>query len=299
MPSLDWDKLRIFHAVAEAGSLTRGGEILNLSQSAVSRQISALEESLSTSLFHRHARGLILTEHGEILFRTAHEMYGKVARAEGILKDDKDKPRGDLRVTTTVGIGSTWLTPRMKEFIDIYPDIRVELILDDHVLDLEMREADVAIRLNSATQQDLIQRRLFVGSYHLYASPRYLKENGTPRTVEDLNDHNLILYGTHTPLPIRTMNWPERLGRQDPPWREAVIRVNSIYGIMQAITSGIGIGSLPDYITYSNPGLVRILEDIDGPPIETYFVYPSELRDSKRVGVFRDFLLRKVREWRF
>ena len=161
MPSLDWDKLRIFHAVAEAGSLTRGGELLNLSQSAVSRQISALEDNLKTPLFHRHARGLILTEQGEILFRAAHDMYGKVVRAEGILKDDKDKPRGDLRVTTTVGIGSTWLTPRMSEFIDIYPDINVELILDDRSLDLGMREADVAIRLVPSTQDDVIQRKLF------------------------------------------------------------------------------------------------------------------------------------------
>lgn len=299
MPSLDWDKLRIFHAVAEAGSLTRGGEMLNLSQSAVSRQISALEDNLKTPLFHRHARGLILTEQGEVLFRTAHDMYGKVVRAEGILKEDKDKPRGDLRVTTTMGIGSTWLTPRMKEFTDIYPDINVELILDDRNLDLGMREADVAIRLIPSTQEDLIQRRLFIGGYHLYASHAYIKEHGLPQSLEDLDTHKIVLYGHHTPLPYEMMNWPERIGRKTKPWREPVFRVNSVYGILQAVESGIGLGALPDYITHENNRVVRVLNEIETPHMETYFVYPSELKDSKRVGVFRDFLLRKVKEWKF
>lgn len=299
MPSLDWDKLRIFHAVADAGSLTKGGEKLGLSQSAVSRQISALEERLGTPLFHRHARGLILTEQGELLFQTAHEIYGKVVRAEGMLKVDKEKPRGALRVTSTVGIGSTWLTPRMKEFIDIYPDIKLELILDDRNLDLSMREADVAIRLQPSTQEDLIQRRLLVGGYHLYASPAYLKEKGMPQSLEDLDHHDLILYGRHTPLPYEMMNWPERAGRTKKPWREPVLRVNSIYGILKAVESGVGIGALPDYITYENNLVVRILNDIEVPKMETYFVYPEELRNSKRVGVFRDFLLQKVKEWKF
>src|SRR5271169_4006670 len=128
---MDWDKLRIFHSVAEAGSFTHAGEALNLSQSAVSRQISALEESLKTSLFHRHARGLILTEQGEVLYRTAHEVFAKLAMAEAMLTDSKDRPRGELKVTTTVGFGSTWVAPRIKEFIELYPDVAVNLVLND------------------------------------------------------------------------------------------------------------------------------------------------------------------------
>ena len=95
---MDWDKLRIFHAVAEAGSFTHAGELLNLSQSAVSRQISALEESLNVPLFHRHARGLILTEQGELLYRTAHEVFAKLAMAEAQLERKKaNQPSGWLR----------------------------------------------------------------------------------------------------------------------------------------------------------------------------------------------------------
>lgn len=299
MPSLDWDKLRVFHAVAEAGSLTRGGDTLNLSQSAVSRQISALEENLGTSLFHRHARGLILTEQGEELFRTAHDIYGKVARAEGILKDKKDKPSGDLRVTASVGLGSTWLTPRLKEFIEVYPEIRLDLILEDGELDLGMREADIAIRLTKATQPDLIQRPLFVGGYHIYASVGYLDKHGTPMVMEDLRDHKIVLYGAHTDLPFQGMNYIENVGNAETGFIEPVLRINSIYGILKAVESGIGIAALPDYIAYGNEKVVRILRDVDVPPMETWFVYPEELRNSKRVAVFRDFLLRKVKEWQF
>src|SRR3954451_16691666 len=144
---VDWDKLRIFHAVAEAGSFTHAGHELGLSQSAVSRQISALELDLNVPLFHRHARGLILTEQGEVLYRTAHDVFAKLAAAQTRLMDSKDKPTGELRITTTVGLGSVWLTPHLTEFTDLYPQIQVTLMLDDRELDLAMLEADVAIRL--------------------------------------------------------------------------------------------------------------------------------------------------------
>src|SRR5262249_51746727 len=144
---MDWDKLRVFHAVAEAGSFTRAGEALNLSQSAVRRRVSAWEESLKAPRFHRHARGLIVTEQGELLFRTVREVFAKLAMAEAQLSESKERPKGTLKVTASVGLGSTWLAPRIGEFIEIYPDVSVDLVLADGELDLSMREADVAIRL--------------------------------------------------------------------------------------------------------------------------------------------------------
>jgi len=168
---MDWDKLRVFHAVAEAGSFTHAGEALNLSQSAVSRQISALEESLSVPLFHRHARGLILTEQGELLYATAREVFAKLAMTEGLLTESKDRPKGPLKVTTSVAFGSIWLTPRIREFLELYPDIQVAMVVDDSELDLSMREADVAIRMSPPRQPDLVQRHLMTVRVHLYASP--------------------------------------------------------------------------------------------------------------------------------
>ena len=188
---MDWDKLKVFHAAAEAGSFTHAGEQLGLSQSAVSRQVSALEQELAVSLFHRHARGLILTEQGELLFRTAHDVFMKLEAARAKLTDSRERPNGDLRVTTTPGIGVHWLTPRLGEFTELYPDVHITLLTTDEELDLAMREADVAIRLRQPTQPDLIQRKLFSVHFHVYASPEYLKKFGTPRTLEDLDKRGL------------------------------------------------------------------------------------------------------------
>jgi DNA-binding transcriptional LysR family regulator len=158
---MDWDKLRIFHAAAQAGSFTHAGERLNMSQSAVSRQVSALEHDLGVALFHRHARGLILTEQGEHLFAAANEVLIKLEAVRSTLTESSEKPTGILRITTTVGIGSTWLTERIHEFCELYPAVSVRLILDDGELDLAMRQADVALRLRQPVQPDLIQRKLF------------------------------------------------------------------------------------------------------------------------------------------
>jgi len=296
---MDWDKLRIFHAVAEAGSFTHAGERLNLSQSAVSRQISALENSLKVPLFHRHARGLVLTEQGDLLYRTAHDVFGKLAMAEAMLTDSKERPRGELRISTTVAFGSTWLAPRLNEFLETYPEIEVHLILSDRSLDLSMREADLAIRMTPPTQAELIQRHLLTVHVHIFASPGYIKRHGMPATPEDLDDHRVIVYGHDSSPPVPDVNWLLRLGRPTNDLRKPSLTVNNVYAIMRAIQNGGGLGALPDFMAQKNDELVRVLPDLDGPRIDAYFVYPEELRASKRISVFRDFLLRKVAESRF
>jgi DNA-binding transcriptional LysR family regulator len=295
---MDWDKLRVFHAVAEAGSFTHAGEALNLSQSAVSRQISALEESLNVPLFHRHARGLILTEQGELLYATAREVFAKLAMTEGLLTESKDRPKGPLKVTTSVAFGSIWLTPRIREFLELYPDIQVAMVVDDSELDLSMREADVAIRMSPPRQPDLVQRHLMTVRVHLYASPEYLKKHGTPRRPEDLDQHRLVVYGDEARAPISNINWLLEAGIKPGQERRPILQVNNTYGLFRAVSSGLGIAALPDYVAVEAPELVRILPELTGPPVEAYFVYPEELRTSKRISVFRDFLIRKVAEAR-
>jgi len=293
---MDWDKLRIFHAVAEAGSFTHAGESLNLSQSAVSRQISALEESLNVSLFHRHARGLILTEQGELLYRTAHEVFAKLAMAEAQLSESKDRPKGQLKVTTTVALGSTWLAPRMGEFLEVYPDVTVDLLLDDRELDLSMREADVAIRMAPPRQPELIQRHLMTVHMHVYAAPSYIKRYGLPKSPEDLEPHKVIVYGEETKPPVPDVNWLLKLGVKGDGLRRPSLTVNNVYAIQRAAQAGLGLAALPEFMVQGTSNLVRVMPDIEGPRIDAYFVYPEELRNSKRIQVFRDFLLRKVAE---
>ncbi len=295
---MDWDKLRIFHAVADAGSFTHAGHELNLSQSAVSRQISALEDDLNVPLFHRHARGLILTEQGEVLYRTAHDVFTKLAAAKTRLMDSKEKPSGELRITTTVGLGSIWLTPRIKEFMELYPDIQVQLLLEDEELDLSMREADVAIRLRRPTQPDLIQRKLFTVHHHVFASVDYVKKHGIPKSAEDLDKHRILIFGTSATY-LNNLTMLQTAGRAEGDPRPVALRVNSAYGLRRAAQSGAGIAILADYLVASDMNLVQIDLPIDTPEYDTYFVYPEELKETKRVTAFRDFLVSKAREWSF
>ena len=290
---LDWDKLRVFHAVAEAGSFTHASETLNLSQSAVSRQISALEEALGVSLFHRHARGLIPTEQGDLLYKTVHDVFAKLNNVESLLTETKENAEGTLRVTTSVGFGSVWLTGRLKEFIRSYPAIEVTLRLDDQELDLAMREADVAIRFNEPKQPDLVQRHMGSLRSNLYASPEYLKERGLPRTLAELNNHDVVLFGEGV-VPVASVHWLADILHKNKIASRSVLRVNNLYGIYRAVKAGIGIGPLPEYFLQEGRGIVQVLPELEGPPIEAYFVYPKELRNSARVTVFRDFLVREI-----
>jgi DNA-binding transcriptional LysR family regulator len=297
---IDWDKLRVFHAAAHAGSFTKAGETLDMSQSAVSRQVSAIEQDLNVPLFHRHARGLMLTEQGELLYRAANEMLMKLDAVQAELQEARDRPSGTLRVTTTVGLGSTWLTDRLHEFVALYPDISLQLILENEELDLSMREADVAIRLQQPSQPDLVQRRLFTVHFHIYASPSYLARYGEPKTLEELDDHRIVTFGVPVPTYLRHLNWLEVAGRNRGSPRRPVLLINNVTSIWIAVRNGAGIAALPDYLMEKNSSdLVRILPQAEAPNFTTYFVYPSELRNSARVGAFRDFLLDKAGTWSF
>ena len=297
--TFDWDRVRIFHAVAEAGSFTRAADRLGLSQSAISRQIGALEEHLGIALFHRHARGLVLTEQGEIMLEAANEVARRMAVVETALNESRDQPSGHLRLSTTVGVGTIWLTAHLTEFAQLYPEISISMVVTDGDVDLSMREADVAIRLQRPTQSDLIQRRLMTVHTHLYGAPSYLDRYGTPERPAELDKHRLIAYGENIVPPVPTLNWILIAGIEDDeqaPRRKAVLQVNNVYGMLRAVESGLGLASLPDYIGSLSPTLRRVLPDLEGPSFTAYFVYPEELRSSKRVAVFRDFLLRKVAE---
>jgi DNA-binding transcriptional LysR family regulator len=296
---MDWDKLRIFHAAALAGSFTRAGESLDMSQSAVSRQVSALEQELGAPLFHRHARGLILTEEGELLMRATREIMLRLKDVQSRLADSRGQPSGTLRVTTTVGLGSTWLASRVNEFIDLYPGIHLELILDDSELDVSMRQADVAIRLRAPTQPDLVQRKLFTVHFHVYGAPDYLDRFGHPQSLADLDGHRIVAFGENAPSYLRGLNWLCLAGRETGNPRPAALTVNNVVAIRRAVENGVGIAMLPDYLVNANSKLVMLLADDELPSFDCFFVYPEEMRDSARVTVFRDFLIANARRWSF
>ena len=288
---MDWDKLRIFHAVADAGSLTHAGDSLHLSQSAVSRQIRALEESLNTTLFHRHARGLILTEQGELLFDATSAMVKRLDAASARIRDTEDEVFGELRVTTTTGFGTLWLAPRLSALYSKYPGLKIDLMLEERVLDLPMREADVAIRMKEPSQADLIRKRLMNIRMRLYASSDYIAQHEMPTRLEDLSDHRLVCQAPATPQVAAGLALVQTLMAYDIP---STLTVNNYFGVLQAVLSNLGIGVLPDYLTEDFPNLVRVLPDVESTDVPVFLAYPEELRHSKRVAAFRDFVTEEI-----
>ena len=297
---LDWDKLRIFHAAAEAGSFTHAAQTLRLSQSAISRQVGALEQDVGVPLFQRHARGLILTEQGETLYRTAHDVLMKLENVRSKLIESKERPSGHLRVTTTFGMGSGWLVERMPEFLSLYPDIQLQLLLDDEELDLTMRHADCAVRLRQPQQPDLIQKRLFTVHMHVYASTAYIAQHGRPETLEDLDKHRIISFGEPVPAYLAGLNWLEIAGRNGESSRVPTLQINNIISVKRAVMRNIGIAVLPDYIVNNDDQLVRLFPDLtDIPSFDTFFCYPEALRSSAKLNAFRDFIFSKARNWSY
>ncbi len=292
---MDWDKLRIFHAVADAGSLTRAGDRLNLSQSAVSRQIRALEESLGATLFHRHARGLILTEQGELLFDATSAMSKRLETAAARIKDSEEEVFGELRVTTTFGFGLLWLAPRLPKLYSKYPDLKVDLMLEERVLDLPMREADVAIRMKEPSQADLIRKRLMTIQMMLFASREYLTEHDRPAKLEDIADHRMICQNTDAPQVSAGAALVQHLMTYNP---HSLLTVNNYFGVLQGVLHNLGIGILPDYVAHEQPRLERILPEIESADVPVFLAYPEELRQSKRIAAFRDFVQEEIQIYR-
>ena len=297
---LDWDKLRVFHAAAKAGSFTHAADALNLSQSAISRQVSALEEEVGVPLFLRHARGLKLTEQGEMLYNTANDVLVRLENARIRLADSKDHPSGTLRVTTTAGLGAGWLTDRIPEFTEAYPDINLQLIFSNEELDLGMREADCAIRLSQPMQPDLIQRKLFTVHFHIYASPSYLAKNGTPTTIAEIGKHRMVTFGEPVPAYLRDVNWLEvAIAESDNVEAPRYLQINDLRSIRRAVQAGAGIAMLPDYLVGEDLGLQRLLPETDMPSFDTFFCYPEAIKHAAKLKAFRDFLLSKARQWQF
>ncbi|MFC3208294.1 MAG: LysR family transcriptional regulator [Mesorhizobium sp.] len=297
--ALDWDKLRVFHAAAEAGSFTHAAEVLRLSQSAISRQVSALEHDVGVPLFNRHARGLVLTEQGELLYRTAHDVLMQLENVKNQLAETTDTPSGTLRVTTTVGLGTGWLTERSKEFLDLYPEINLQLVLANEELDLTMRQADCAVRLRQPQQPDLIQRRLFTVHLHVFAAQSYLDRHGVPKSIADLDKHRIVTFGEPVPPYLAGLNVLETIGRSAGFKRESALQINDLMSIRRAVKRGVGIAMLPDYMAGEGTGMVPVLPELEGPSFDTFFVYPDAMKNQAKLKAFRDFMFALARNWAY
>ena len=282
---MDWDKLKIFHAVAEAGSFTNATVNLNLSQSAISRQIQSLEQDLKVQLFERHARGLTLTENGEYVFKTAHEVISKLKEVETSLGDQKNKPTGKLTITTVRSFGTHWLTPRIEEFMRLNPEVEIELIFEDKELDLSTRQADIGIFMRRPKQLNYIQKKLIDLKYFIYGSNKYLEKHGMPKTIADLNKHKFISFGKGAPSPVYNPDWALKLGMHDGKKRKTIMKVNSVMGLLLAVEAGVGLAALPEYLVSNSRNIIKVLPKSEGPITEAHFVYPQSLKNLSLIHI--------------
>ncbi|MBI1300032.1 MAG: LysR family transcriptional regulator [Alphaproteobacteria bacterium] len=291
---MDWDKLRTFKVVAEAGSFTQAGSTLNLSQSAISRQILSLEQSIGQLLFHRHARGLILTEQGELLYQTAKDIFERIEKVATQLSDSRALPEGPLTITTVEFIASTWLAPRLGSFKNAYPQIEFTMLVDDRIYDLSKREADAAIRLQRGDHSDLIEWKINTLEFSLCASKIYLEKNGIPDQKRHFKNHTMIGFPQDTYTPFLKPNKIFQLLDIDIENNPNIIFVNSMDVRYAAVKKSLGISVLPRYIIEQQEDLVTLMPEIEIPGVDMFFVYPQERKNSKRISVFKDFLMENM-----
>ena len=293
--SFDWNRLKIFHAVAEAGSFTEAGRRLHLSQSAVSRQVAALEENFGLMLFQRHARGLALTEAGRNLFEVADDLQSRLRTAAALIKETKDSPSGLLHVTTTMGFGALWLTGALRDFMEQYPAIQIQVSIEEYGQDISKAKSDVGILPHPPDDPGLIQRQLLNYHFYLFASDSYVKKYGEPKEIADLENHRLIGFRSEGVYPYSQINWHLTTQRDDKSPRQSVYESNNLIALAEAAQCGIGIAYLPSYFQRAFPKLRRVVAKTEGPVLPAYFVYPESLKNSKRVKILKDYLIERVK----
>ncbi len=289
---MQWDRLRTFYYVAQAGSFTKAGEQLNISQSAISRQIIDLEYRLKVKLFRRHGRGLHLTDSGKTWFRTVQKIFAEIESTKTLINEQESEPHGHLKIATSSGIANE-LVAHVTPFLKLYPKMRLSVLIEEDI-GLAMRNADVLLFPEILNKVNLVQEVLFSSHLKLYASPKYLEKFGTPTKPEDLDHHRLIAYGDHH-HPYSQMNWLLTLGAPSGKIREPYMQFNSGKNLRAIAEENHGIITIAkENHLLKKSDLVEVLPHLKGPVIETFFIYPVHLNNSKRVQALLNYMKENV-----
>ena len=287
------EEMQAFVKAVETQSLSEAARELNVSPSAISKQIRNLENRLESRLLHRTTRSLALSEPGQAFYERCKSIIADVERAEIGVHELQDEPQGTLRVTASGDFSRLHLADLLTEFAAQYPNLRLELTFTDRTVDILAEAYDVAIRIASLADSSLVARKLAPCRRVLTATPSYLEANGTPTAPDDLKKHECIGYeymGTSPGWRFRTK------GRTQTVHVKGRLRANAGWMIRDLTLKGLGIGFLPTFLVGDDlraGKLVTLLDDCLDADTDIYVVYPSRAHLSTKVRVFVDFLVER------
>jgi DNA-binding transcriptional LysR family regulator len=286
--------IAVFVRVVERGSFTLAADDLGLSRAVVSKYLSRLEERLGARLLHRTTRRLSLTEAGATLFEASRGALERIEEAEGAVAQFQSAPRGRLRVSAPMSFGILHLGPAIADFSREFPDVMLDVRLDDRFVNLVEDSVDVAVRIGVLTDSSLVARKLAVTRAVACASPAYLAEHGEPGTPEDLASHDCLIYSY-----LATANvWRflARDGREIPVAVSGKVRINNGIVLAEAALAGRGILVSPTFYVapmLRDGRLKRILAGYRLPELGIYAVYPQRGHVPPKVRAFVDFLAQR------
>lgn len=297
---MDLNLVNAFVRVVEQQSFTGAARVLKLPKSSVSRRVTELEEELGVQLLHRTTRKLALTEAGRSYFEQAERALTELQAAAESAAGMDTEARGIVRVTAPVDIGVMGLAEILAEFSREYPDIHVELSLSSRLVNLVDEGFDIAIRGGKTRDASLVSRRAGNANMGLYASPRYLRRRGTPKTLDELGQHDCVLFRAQHGKAVWKLDGPD--GEVSSVQVRGPINVDEMLFMRQAVGVGLGIGLLPNIVVGAceragAPDPVeRVLPEFSQTGAEVAVVTPSGHRRPRRVTLLRDFLLKRVAE---
>ena len=285
-----WDRMETFYHVVKAGSFTKAEDVLNKSQSTLSRTVALLEQQLGHRLLKRQIKGLILTRKGEEVFQTAQRMVMDVGAMKTNL-DEKTGMMGRIRLSTTYAVWNYILLEPILEFNRLYPDILFDVFCNDHFVDIIQNEVDMALRPYDPHDNSLVQEYLFTLEAKLYASPKYIEKYGVPKSAEEFYKHKFVAFSKPGKLYGKT-DWFLKLGAAVGKKHNCVLRANTVESLFKAAEDGMGIISGYEAMDIlKNSNLINVAPQVNGPVYNNYLVYPKRLKDVEKVKVLEKFLL--------
>ena len=287
----------VFVRVVDDGSFTRAAERLKLSRSVVSKYVTRLEGRLGARLLNRTTRRLSLTEAGRIFYERSRRGLQDIEEAEAEVSRLQEKPRGVLRINSPMSFGILHIAPALPEFLAQHPEVSVEMNLDDRVVDVIEEGFDVSIRIAEMPDSSLIARRLAPCRHVIVAAPAYLEKHGTPRTPEDLRDHNIISFSYQTSAYDWHFISPDNKQISVPV--SGSMQANNSLALREALLRGVGITRTPTFVVgkdVQDGRLLPILGNYRTLEVSIYLVYPQRRHLSPKVRAFVDFMADRISE---